>query len=90
MGMPGEEQALALGQGGPQVPGLADQAGLALLADGAPEDRLDEDHAVAVDHRLDLGLGRVGSEHLGHGEVDEAEQLRAVEQAAELHGGVPP
>ena len=86
VGVLGEEQPLALGQRRLQVPGLADQAGLALLADGTFEDRLDEDHAVPVEHGLDLGLAGVGAEHLGHREVDEAQELGAVEQAAELHG----
>ena len=85
VGVLGEVEALALGQGGLQVPGLADQPGLALLADGTFEDRLDEHHAVPVEHRLDLGLGGVGPEHVGHREVDEAQELGAVEQAAELH-----
>ena len=77
-----EVEPLALGQGGLQVPCLADQSGLALLADRTFEDRLDEQHAVPVEHRLDLGLGRVGSEHVGDREVDEAQEFRTVEQAA--------
>ncbi len=86
MGVLNEIEPLALGQGGLQVAGLADEAGLALLADGTFKDRLDEYHAVAIEHRLDLGLGSVGPEHVGHREVHEAQELGAVEQAAQLHG----
>jgi hypothetical protein len=49
-----------------------EQARLALLANPAPKDRLEEDHAMALDHRLDLGLGSVGAEHLGAREAHEA------------------
>ena len=86
VGVLDEIEPLALGQGGLQVAGLADQAGLALLADGTFEDRLDEQHAVAIEHRLDLGLGGVGPQHVGDREVHEAQELGAVEQAAQLHG----
>ena len=85
VGVLDEVEPLALGQGRLEVLGPADQAGLALLADRTFEDRLDEHHAVPVEHRLDLGLGGIGPEHVGHREVHEAQELGAVEQAAELH-----
>ena len=86
----GEEQPLLLLQRGLEVLGPAEQARLALLADAALEDRLQEDHAVALDQRLDLGLGGLGAEHLRAREAHEAKQLRAVEHASQLHGRTPP
>ena len=59
----GEIQALLFGQRRLQVLGAADQAGLALLADAALEDRLDEDRAAAVDQVLDLVIAGFRSEH---------------------------
>jgi hypothetical protein len=53
-----EIKALFLGQRGPQISRLADQAGLAFLAYTAFEQRFDEDELVAVDEVLDLIFGR--------------------------------
>jgi hypothetical protein len=49
------------------------EARLALLADAALEQRLDEYRAVAVDQRLDLLLARVRAEHLRVGKPQTAE-----------------
>ena len=80
-----EIEPLLLGQRLLQRPRLADQPGLALLADPAAEHRLDEDQPVPVDQVLDRILGSVRPEHLGGREVDVGEQSRAVEQAVQLH-----
>jgi hypothetical protein len=85
----GKEQPLPFLKRGLEISGLADQPRLAFLADGAFEDRLDEDHAMTVDHRLDFGLVCLGSEHFRMGKVDETQQLGAVQHAAELHGTLP-
>ena len=85
----GEVEPLLFGQRGLEVAGLADEPGLALLADAAAEDRLDEDQAVAGDQVLDRVFAGVGPEHLGRGEVDVAEQPRSVEHSVELHGRSP-
>jgi hypothetical protein len=81
-----EVEALFLLERCLQVGGASDQAALALLADPALEDRLDEHRAAALDQGLDLVLARFGAEHLGRREVDEPQQLRAVQHSGQLHG----
>jgi len=85
----GEVQALLLGKRGLEIAGPADQIGLALLADAAAEQRLDEDQAVAADQVLDLVLARVRPQHLRGRESDMAEQPRSVEHAGQLHRKAP-
>ncbi len=68
-----------------EIARLADQPGLALLADAALEHRLDEDQLVAVDQALDLVLRRAGPEHFGGREIDMLEKLRAVQHSGDLH-----
>jgi hypothetical protein len=85
----GEVQALLLGERLRQRGGTPDEPGLALLADRAPEQRLDEHLAMAPDQVLDLVLAGIRAEHFGRWEVDVLQQRRAVQQSGELHGCVP-
>ena len=80
-----EIEPLFLFQGGLEIGGAAEQAGLALLAHAALEDRLDEDRSVAADQRLDLVLARRRAEDLRRGMARELEQPRAVQHAGDLH-----
>src|SRR3712207_7623779 len=57
--------------------------GLALFADSALEDRLDEDEAMARDQRSDLILGGVGTEDLGRWKADMIKQPRPVKRSEE-------
>src|SRR5271165_7614176 len=82
-----EEQPLTFGKCGAQIRRLADQAGLALLADAALEDRLDEDELVPVEHVLDLGLARGRAQDFGDRKLDVPQERCAVEKTCELHGG---
>ena len=81
----GEVEALLLGQRAAQIGGSADQSRLALLADAALEQRLDEDLAVALDQIPDLVFRGVGAEHLGGRKVDVPEQRRPVQKSGQLH-----
>jgi hypothetical protein len=85
----GEVQALLFGQCARQVGGAADQAGLALLADRALEERLDEDLAVAPDQVLDLVFAGVRAQHLGGGEARELKKFRSIEHSGEIHPVTP-
>ena len=62
-----EIQTLFLLQGGLQVAGSANKAGLALLANAAFKLRFDEDRFVPVDKTLDVVLACAGSKHFGAG-----------------------
>ena len=72
-------------QRGLEVRRLADQAGLALLADAAAKQRLDEDELMPVDQALNLILGRARPQNLGSGELDIVEQSRPVQHSGDLH-----
>ena len=62
-------ESFLFGQRRSQIGGLADQAGLALLANAAPEHRLDEDDFVAADQVLNLVLARIRTQHFRGGEI---------------------
>ena len=83
--MCGEIQALLLLQCRLEVSGLADQAGLSLLADAALEQWLDEDQLVASDETLDVVLTCVRSQHLGAWKIDVTEKLRPVQHSGKIH-----
>ena len=70
-----EIEPLFLFQGSLEIGGAAEQAGLALLAHAALEDRLDEDRSVAADQRLDLVLARRRAEDLRRGMAREPGEL---------------
>ena len=80
-----EIQPFLLFQRGLEVGRLADQAGLALLADAAAKQRLDEDQLVPVDQALNLILGCARPQNLGSGELDMFEQPRSVQHSGDLH-----
>ena len=80
-----EVQPFLFPQRGLEVARPADQTGLALLADAAPKQRLDEDELVAVDQALDLVLRCAGSEHFGGGEIHMLEKLRTIQHPGNLH-----
>src|SRR5208282_990420 len=80
-----EIQTLLLLQCGLEVAGLADQAGLSLLADAALEQRFDKDQLVASNETLDVVFARGGSQHLGTWEIDVAEKLRSVQHSGKVH-----
>ncbi len=83
-----EIKPLLLLQCGLEIARLADQPGLALLADAALEHRLDEDQLVAIDQPLDLVFRCGWAEHFGGGKIDMLEELRAVEHSGDLHDGL--
>ena len=83
-----EVEPLLLLQRGFEIARLADQPGLALLADAALEHRLYEDELVAIDQPLDLVFRRGGAKHFGGGKIDMLEELRAVEHSGDLHDGL--
>ena len=80
-----EEQALLLFERGSEVRRTADQARLAFLADAALEDRLDEDHAGALDQSANLLFARTGIEDLGGRIPDETQHPGSVQHAGDLH-----
>ena len=80
-----EVQALLFPERGRQIRCPAHQPRLAFFADPSFEDRLDEHRATALDQRPNLLLARARFEHLGGRKADEAQQLRTVEHAGDLH-----
>ncbi len=70
-----EIEPLLLLQRGLEVARLADQPGLAFLADAALEHRLDENQLVSIDQALNLVFRCARTEHLGGREIDMLEQL---------------
>ena len=60
-----EIEPFLFGQGGLQIGGLANQPGLALLANTAAKQGLDEDQPVAVDQALDIVFAGIGAEDFG-------------------------
>ncbi|MDF3856413.1 hypothetical protein PFC51_19360 [Paracoccus pantotrophus] len=87
--MLGEVKPLLFRQRGAQVARLADQPGLAFLADAAAKHGLDEDQPMPVDQRLDVVLGRIRAKHFGRRETDMSQQTRTREHSGHLHE-VPP
>lgn len=67
---------------------LADEAGLALLADAASEQRLDEDELVPIDQALDLVFGRTRTQDLGRRKLDMLEQSSSIQHSGDLHSSL--
>ncbi len=74
----GEIEALFLLQRRLQVLGAPDEAGLALLADAAAENRLDENFAALGDEVLDLLLASFRAEHSRGRKVHDLQELRSI------------
>src|SRR4051812_6989330 len=68
-----------------QVSCPANQARLALLADPALEDGLDEDQLVTANEVLDLVLGGARPEHFRRREVNVLQELCTIEHSCDLH-----
>ncbi len=81
-----EIEALLFFEGGFQIGGAADQAGLALFADPAFEDGFYKHRPVLFDEGLDVPLAGVRAEHFRGRIPGELQQLRAVEHASDFHG----
>jgi PD-(D/E)XK nuclease superfamily len=84
-----EIEALLLRQCCFQIARLADQAGLAFLADSAFEERLDEDQLVPVNETLDLVFRGTRTQNFGCWEVHMREQARSMQHASDVHSGLP-
>src|SRR5207247_489557 len=89
MAMLREIKALLLRQCRLQIARLADQAGLALLADSAFEERFNEDQLVPVDESLDLVFRGIRTQDFGCWEVHMREQAGPMEHASDVHSGLP-
>jgi len=83
-----EIETLLFRQRGFQIGRLADQAGFALLAHAALEQRLDEDELVPVEQILDLIFGRAWSEHFRGRKFHMRQQARPKEHAGDVHGSL--
>lgn len=83
--MGGEIQTLLFLQRRLEVTGLADQAGLSLLADAALEQWFDEDQLVTGNEILDVVFACIRSQHFGAWEIDVAEKPGSIQHSGHLH-----
>jgi hypothetical protein len=68
-----------------EIAGLADQAGLALLANAALEQRLDENELMLVDQALDFILGCPGTQYFRAGKFHVLQQRCPIKHACNIH-----